>query len=116
MIGFGCSIAGQPTKTVVEVTELLSQGKYRQFSELLKTGNAGEKFLAVVSLEQLSRLGQNELSDNEKILIENIKASHDKVSVCAGCTYFDNVPLRKMLSTENFLGSGSWIKEILEVQ
>ena len=105
MIGFGCYYAGQPTKTVEEVTKLILKKKYKEISDLLKTGHEGEKFLATVSLEKLAALGQYELSDNEKGLIKTIKTSADKVSVCSGCTYFDKVSLKEMFSKDNFLGS-----------
>jgi hypothetical protein len=113
MIGFGCYIAGQPTKTVEEVAGLLMERKYEAISDLLKTGHEGEKFLATVSLERLSALGQYKLSDVEKKLIEKIRTSGDKVSVCSGCTDFDKVSLRKMFSEDNFLGVNWWIEEIL---
>ena len=113
MVGFGCYFAGQPTKTVDEVTELLLKKKYKAVSDLLKTGHVGEKFLATVSLEKLAALGQYELSDNEKELIKRIKTSDDKVSVCSGCTYFYKVSLKDMFSKDNFLGSNWWIEKII---
>jgi hypothetical protein len=113
MIGFGCYYAGQPTKTVVEMTELLKDKKYKRISDLLTSGHEGEKFLATISLEKLSVLGQYELSDNEKKIIDKIKKSDDKVSVCSGCTYFDKVSLKDIFSKDNFLGSNWWIEKIL---
>jgi hypothetical protein len=113
MVGFGCYYAGQPTKTVEKVTELILNKKYKAISDLLKSGHGGEKFLATVSLEKLAALGQYELSDIEKELIKTIKTSGDKVSVCSGCTYFDKVSLKKMFSEYNFLGSNWWIEKIL---
>jgi hypothetical protein len=115
MVGFACYYAGQPTRTVEEVTELLLKKKYKAISDLLETGHGGEKFLATVSLEKLAALGQYVLSDNEKILIEKIRESGDKVSVCSGCTYFDKVALKDMFSDENFLGSTWWIEKILNL-
>ena len=111
MVGFGCYYAGQPTKTVEKVTELLLKKKYKSISDLLKTGHGGEKFLATVSLEKLAALGRYELSDSEKELIKKIKASDDKVSVCSGCTYFGKVSLKDMFSEDNFLGSNRWIEK-----
>jgi hypothetical protein len=113
MVGFGCYFAGQPTKTVEGVTELLLKKKYKAISDLLKSGHVGEKFLATVSLEKLAALGQYELSDNERELIKKIKISGDKVSVCSGCTYFDKVSIKEMFSEDNFLGSNWWIEKIL---
>lgn len=115
MVGFGCYFAGQPTKTVDEVTGLLLKKKYKAISNLLKSGHGGEKFLATVSLEKLAAVGQYELSDNEKELIKKIKISGDKVSVCSGCTYFDKVSLKDMFSEDNFLGSNWWIEKILNL-
>jgi hypothetical protein len=113
MIGFGCYYAGQPTKTVVEITKLLEDKKYKRISDLLTSGHEGEKCLATISLEKLSALGHYELSDNEKKLIDKIKKSDDKVSVCSGCTYFDKVSLKDIFTKDNFLGSTWWIEKVL---
>lgn len=113
MVGFNCYRTGHPTKTVEEVTDLLLKNKYKAISDLLKNGHAGEKFLAIISLEKLAALGQYQLSDNEKKLISKIKTSGRKVSVCDGCTYVDKVSLKQMFSKDNFLGANWWIEKIL---
>lgn len=113
IIGFGCYFAGQPTRTVEEVTKLLLTKKYESVSTLLKSGHAGEKFLAIVALEKLAALGKYKLSDDDKELINRIKNSGDKVSVCSGCTYFDKVSLKRIFSQDNFLGSTWWIDDIV---
>jgi hypothetical protein len=80
MVEFGCYYAGQPTKTVEEITELLLKKKYKTISDLLKSGHGGEKFLATVSLEKLAALGQYELSNNEKELILRFKSLAQQIT------------------------------------
>ncbi len=113
MIGFGCYYSGQPSASVVRITDLLRDNKYGKIAGLLETGHAGEKFLAVVALEKLASLERYRLSEREKKRIAKIKASPNKVSVCSGCTYFDKVSLKKIFSKDNFLGADWWIEETL---
>src|SRR5690348_4181061 len=75
VVGFACYFAGQPTETVVRLTNLINARNYKAISELLTTGNSGEKYLAVVSLEKLHAYGYYTLSDNERRLISIIKSS-----------------------------------------
>jgi hypothetical protein len=113
MVGFNCYRTGQPTKTVEDVTDVLLKNNYKAISDLLKNGHGGEKFLATISLEKLAALGRYQLSDNEKKLINKIKTSGQKVSVCDGCTYVDKVSLKQMFLEDNFLGANWWIDKIL---
>jgi hypothetical protein len=114
MVGFGCYYAGQPLEAVIKLTNMLHEKKYNDISDLLKSGNGAEKYLAVISLEKLSNIGQYQLSQPEKDLIEKIRKSKQKVSVCSGCMYFDKVSMKSMFSEDNFLGSNWWIEETLK--
>jgi hypothetical protein len=100
MVGFGCYYEGRSTKTVLTVTKLLKTKNYNGISKLLTSRNNGEKYLAVISLQRLVDNGQYNLNDTEKDLIEKAKLSDAKVSVCSGCTYFDKVAMKTIL-TEN---------------
>lgn len=51
MVGFSCYYEGRSTKTVVKVTKLLRAKNYKGISKLLTSGNIGEKYLAVISLQ-----------------------------------------------------------------
>ena len=116
MVGFGCYYAGQPTKPVIKVTKMLEDKQYKEVARLLNSGNQAEKYLAIISVEKLASLGQYELSEAEKTLIAKAKTSHERVSVCSGCTYFDKVSLKRMLADENFIGSKFWLESTLKVE
>jgi hypothetical protein len=109
MVGFGCYYEGRSTKTVVNVTKLLKAKSYKEISKLLTSGNSGEKYLAVISLQRLADNGQYKLNDNEKDSIAKAKLSDDMVSLCSGCTYFDKVPLKTILVEKDLIGSSHWL-------
>ena len=113
MVGFGCYYDGKSTKTVVKVTKLLKTKNYKGISKMLTSGNNGEKYLAVISLQRLADNGQYNLSDNEKDLIAKAKLSDDIISVCSGCTYFAKVPMKTILTEDNFIGSKYWLDRII---
>jgi len=116
MVGFGCYYAGQPTKLVIKVTEMLKDKKFKEVAELLSSETPAEKYLSVISLEKLVTIGKYELSETEKSLISKARSLHKLVSVCSGCTYFDKVSLKKMLADDNFIGSKFWLDEVLEIE
>lgn len=109
MVGFGCYYEGRLTKVVSKVSHLLEDKNYKAISRLLTSGNKGEKYLAVISLQRLEETGQYKINDKEKDLILKLKASDDLVSVCSGCTYFDKVQMKTMLADKDFIGSSSWL-------
>lgn len=98
---------------MVKVAKLLRAKNYKGISKLLTSGNSGEKYLAVISLQRLADNGQYNLSDIEKDIISKVKLSDDMVSVCSGCTYFDKVPMKTILTEKNFMGSDYWLDRTL---
>jgi hypothetical protein len=114
MVGFGCYFEGRYTKTVAKVTQLLETKKYDDISRLLSSRNTGKKYLAVIILQRLADNGQYKLSDNEKDLIEKAKLSDDKVSVCSGCTYFDKVSMKTILTEKDLIGASYWLDRTIK--
>jgi hypothetical protein len=113
MVGFACYYGGQPTEPVMKVTELLEKKHYKDVASFLNSGNPAKVYLAVISIEKLVELGEYQLSVEEKILISRAKNSGKRVFVCGGCTYFDKITLKQMLSEDNFIGSDYWLEDIL---
>ncbi|WKZ60492.1 MAG: hypothetical protein QY309_03235 [Cyclobacteriaceae bacterium] len=114
MVGFGCYYEGRSTKTVIKVTKLLKAKNYKAISNLLTSGNNGEKYLAVISLQRLAESNQYKLSDTEKDLIAKAKLSDELVSVCSGCTYFDKVPMKTILTDSDVIGSKFWLDRLIK--
>lgn len=114
MVGFGCYYEGRSTKTVIKVTKLLKAKNYKAISNLLTSGNSGEKYLAVISLQRLAESNQYKLSDTEKDLIAKAKLSDELVSVCSGCTYFDKVQMKTILTDSDVIGSKFWLDRLIK--
>lgn len=114
IVGFPCYFEGSQTKTVEKVRKLLKASNYEAISGLLTSKNEGEKYLAVIVLERLAGLGQYNLNDKEKDLVSKLKTSDELVSVCSGCTYFDKVPMKKLLSNDEIIGSRYWLDRVIK--
>lgn len=112
MVGFGCYFEGRPSESVIKVTKMLQNKKYQAIAVLLNSKNQAEKYLAVISIERLAKLEKYEPNESERLLIANAKKSNELVSVCSGCTYFEEVPLSVLLSEQNALGSDYWLEKL----
>jgi DNA gyrase/topoisomerase IV subunit A len=109
MVGFACYFAGQPSKTVEKITKKLNNKKYNSIAKLLTSENNGERYMAVISLEQLTELNKYKLNETEKNLITEIKQSEELVSICSGCTYFEKISLKELLTEKKKLFAKNWL-------
>jgi hypothetical protein len=109
MVGFACYFAGQPSKTVEKVTKKLNTEKYNSIAKLLTSDNNAERYMAVISLEKLAELNKYKLNETEKNLISEIKKSDELVSICSGCTYFEKVSLKELLTEKKKLFAKNWL-------
>ena len=109
MVGFACYFEGSPSKTVQKVTNKLNNKNYKAISKLLTSDNNAERFMAVITLEKLAELKRYELTQAEKKLITEIKQSNELVSICSGCTYFEKVSLKEILTEKNRLFAQNWL-------
>lgn len=114
MVGFACGFAGESSDPVNKLTRLLRAHRYDEIAGLLTSGTNAERFLAVISIEKLASMGRYRIGTMENKQIESIKASHQQVSVCSGCTYFAEVSLSDMFTEDNFIGSDTWITGVLK--
>lgn len=115
LIGFGCYSDGTSSDVVNDVTIDLNENNYKKVINKLKSKNPAERYLAVIVAERLTELNKYELTEIDKGLIKKAYESNDLVSVCAGCTYFNRIELKKLLSKEkeNFMWSYAefWLEE-----
>ena len=100
LIGFGCYAGGTSSDVVNDVTFDIYDKKYKKIIKKLKSNNPAERFMAVIVAERLSDLDKYELTETDKELIKEAYISTDLVSVCSGCTYFDQIELKKLLLTD----------------
>lgn len=115
LIGFACYSGGTSSEVVNDVTFDIYDKKYEKVIKKLKSKNPAERFMAVIVAERLSDLDKYDLTQNDKALIKKAYESTDLVSVCSGCTYFDQIELKKLLTKdkENFMWSYAeyWLDE-----
>tara|TARA_R110000744_G_scaffold81116_1_gene159553 strand:+ start:2631 stop:3068 length:438 start_codon:yes stop_codon:yes gene_type:complete len=118
LIGFGCYSGGTSSDVVNDITFDLHDSKYKKVLKKLKSKNPAERYLAVIVAERLTELNKYELTEIDKRLIKNAYESEDLVSVCSGCTYFDQIELKKLLSKEkeNFMWTYAefWLEEYIK--
>ncbi|WP_130287033.1 hypothetical protein [Aquimarina brevivitae] len=97
LIGFGCYMGGISSDIVNDVTFEIRDKKYKKVIKKLKSKNPAERFMAVIVAERLSELDKYQLTATDKELIKKAYLSTDLVSVCSGCTYFNQIQLKKLL-------------------
>ena len=118
LIGFGCYSGGTSSDIVNDVTFDLNDNKYKKVIKKLNSKNPAERYLAVIVAERLTELNKYELTEIDKGLIKKAYESNDLVSVCSGCTYFDQIELKKLLSKEkeNFMWTYAefWLEEYIK--
>lgn len=70
-----------------------------------------------MSLEQLSELNEYVLTKTDKQLISNAYLSVELISVCSGCSYFDEIELKDLLIDTNkneIIEEGKqWLKNLI---
>lgn len=118
MVGFGCGFGGELSRPVKKVSKLIDKEKYNEIIKLLDSDNNAERFLAVVVCEKLSELKKLIISNEMKNKISIAYKSNAFVSVCSGCTYWDNLTLKNMLEAENSMRTlaNSWIEDKFQIK
>lgn len=114
MIGFGCGFAGEQSKPVQKVSKLIEKENYAAIVQLFDSDNNAEKFLAVVVCEKLSELNKLILTIEVKEKISIAYNSSDLVSVCSGCSYWNQLTLTKMLQNGNpmRISANFWLEHL----
>lgn len=116
MVGFACYFSGKPSKTVEEFTKKLKNKNYKWITKQLTSKNNAERYMAVITLEKLTELKKYEINETDKKLIEEIKQSDELVSICSGCTYFEKVPLKEILTEKNRLFAQNWLNRNFQTE
>ena len=116
MVGFACYFEGSQSKTVEKYTHKLENKNYSWISKKLNSENNAEKYMSVITLEKLTELGKYELNETELKLITEIKISNELVSVCSGCTYFEKVSLKELLSKKKKLFGKNWLERYIKTE
>ncbi|QCX38348.1 hypothetical protein FF125_07850 [Aureibaculum algae] len=101
-LGFSCSFVGKPTAVVIKISELIENSHYDSIKDLLHTGNAAEKYLAVLLCEKLMQEKKIALTISEKKTIRALYQSKETVTICSGCTYFKKTTLHALLTRESY--------------
>ena len=118
LIGFGCYAGGTSSDIVNDVTFAIYDKNYKKVIKKLKSKNPAERFMAVIVAERLSDLDKYQLTETDKEFIKKAYESTDLVSVCSGCTYFDQIELKKLLlkDEENFMWTYAkyWLEDNLK--
>lgn len=104
MVGFACYYEGSTSKTVKKFTRKLKNRNYSSISKLLSSENNAEKYMAVITLEELATRDNYKLDPKEKLFFERIKNSNELISVCSGCMFFQKMTIKEMFDPkfENF--------------
>ncbi|RCW88566.1 hypothetical protein [Winogradskyella arenosi] len=111
MVGFGCYEDGSQSKSVKKISRLIDKEKFNSIIKLLDSENNAEKYLAVIVCEKLAELDKLILTKELNEKITELYKSHEVVSVCSGCVYWDKLTLENILDKENHIriSSNYWL-------
>lgn len=95
-LGFGCSVDGQMSKPVLNMTQLFMEKRFDKIKQLLNSDLPADQFLAAFTLEKLRAKKKLEVTNDELKRIREIKDSDKMVPFCSGCTLWTEIPLKDL--------------------
>jgi len=98
-LGYYCGYSGSGTSVVIKFAQLLYDKKYKTLKELLHSKIPAENFLSVVICKRLALKKIITLTELELKRIDELFHSKEKVPICGGCTFFEEVELTKLLNS-----------------
>lgn len=117
LIGFACFEGGSKSRSVKLFSELLTKKDYTAVRNRLVNKNAAEKYLASIVCLKLQEKKMIELTAEEKKQIKSNKHSFDLVTICSGCTDWEERTILELFETnQTFLKEEieAWLKEMIK--
>ena len=99
-LGYYCGYSGSQTKLVLKFDSLLFEKKYKSIKSLLFSKIPGENFLAVVLCRRLAHEKIITLTKLESERMAELFKSKEKVPLCGGCTYHEEIEISKLLANQ----------------
>lgn len=100
VLGYACGYSGSPTEVIIKFGKLLHDKKYKAIRSLLFSKEPAENFIAVVICKRLAHKSLIKLTELELNRIAELYRSKEKVPLCGGCTYSDEIELTKILNSK----------------
>lgn len=115
MVGFTCGYGRSQTKLVKDVTVLIKEKKYNKISSLLRSKNSGEVYLAIITIERLTKLGLYQLNEEDSFIFSKIKQFPYMIYFCDSCMP-DFVSMKSLLETEASIGAKAWLDATIIIE
>lgn len=115
MVGFTCGFGGKPTKLVNDMTALIKEKKYHQIVSLLSSKNSGEIYLAIITIERLTKLGLHKLNDEDNFIFSRAKIMPYMIYFCDSCMP-DFVSMKSLIDKETTNGAKTWLDETIIIE
>lgn len=118
-LGFGCSVDGQMTKPVLNMTELFMEKRFDKIRQFLNSEVPADQYLATFVLERLESKKELKITGDERQRINEIKNSNEIVPFCSGCTLWTEMPLKDLFDEKNqnivFASAENWFDNFYKV-
>ena len=101
MLGFTCYYGGTPSNSVIIIDSLVGTSNFQTIKKNLNSRKGSIQFLAIVICEYLVKIEKDSLSESEIKIIKKAYSSKKKISVCSGCTNFDQIELKELLNDKD---------------
>jgi hypothetical protein len=117
-VGFACGPSGFPTQTVTDLEKLIINKDYNLIKDELNSLDPGERFLAVVVVGELNKMGRIQLTSDELKQIKSLKKSKVILVTCSGIDPEVSYKLKDLLKNkeDHYLVKYTkyWFKECLK--
>jgi hypothetical protein len=100
VLGYACGYSGSPTDVIIKFANLLHDKKYESIKAFLFSKVPAENFLAIVICKRLAHKNIIKLTEIELKKISELYKSKEKIPICGGCTYSDEIELYKILNSK----------------
>lgn len=115
LIGFTCNYSGESSEPIKLFSKLIQNKKYPEIRKRLYDKKPAIRYLAVIACKDLETLGIIKLNVKERYLILLNRFSPEKISICSGCSYHQEISMKEMFRENMILTkeAESWINEII---
>ena len=118
LLGFACSVGGEPSKVVMHVNELIEHRQYDSLVQLLYSKIAAENYLGVIICERYNQLNKIKLTPQDLNRIAIYYRSTAMIPYCEGCSSSAYLVMSKALDKSVLTGfryqTESWLTSLLK--
>jgi hypothetical protein len=101
IFGYGCYASGTMPEDGIKMMELVKRGDKAELEKWLKSISPVKQTYSYLGLKLLQVRDSSSLTDDTIKLMQELESSSNEVYSCSGCTFWEYVPIKNQLATDN---------------